>query len=355
MFRGTMPKPLLLLLAALASAPAHAEYRWYPFPVETGHLALSQRPRQDYVPLAKARRPWNLCVSFPHIKDDYWLAVNYGVADEATRLGVRLRLYEAGGYDHPDEQRRQLDACVANGADALVIAAITYNGLNDRIAQWHARGLAIIDLVNGIESSDVDARALVSFRAMGKAAGAYLLQRLPAGQEPVPIAWFPGPEKAGWVEAGDAGFRAALTGTRIRIVTTRYGDTGIAAQSVLVRSVLEQHPEIRYLVGTAVTAEAAVPILRERGLQDRIKILSYYFNQGTYTGIRYGQILAAPTDSPVVQGRLAVDLAVRRLEGETFPAIASPVIRMVDKPGLADFPRLNSLAPGGFRVVFSIN
>jgi len=41
----------------------------------------------EYVPLEKASKPWKICVSFPHMKDAYWLGVDYGVVEEAKRLG----------------------------------------------------------------------------------------------------------------------------------------------------------------------------------------------------------------------------------------------------------------------------
>src|ERR1700760_2496047 len=52
----------------------------------------------EYVPLEKASKPWKICVSFPHMKDAYWLGVDYGVVEEAKRLGVSMNLVEAGGY-----------------------------------------------------------------------------------------------------------------------------------------------------------------------------------------------------------------------------------------------------------------
>ncbi|WP_292694936.1 hypothetical protein [Mesorhizobium sp.] len=41
----------------------------------------------DYVPLEKAEKPWKLCVLFPHLKDSYWVSVDYGIVKEAKRLG----------------------------------------------------------------------------------------------------------------------------------------------------------------------------------------------------------------------------------------------------------------------------
>ena len=67
----------------------------------------------DYQPLDKAVRKWRICVAYPHLKDAYWLGVNYGMVQEATQLGVNFRLVEAGGYPNIDRQIEQVRACVA--------------------------------------------------------------------------------------------------------------------------------------------------------------------------------------------------------------------------------------------------
>ena len=38
-----------------------------------------------YTPASPASKPWTLCVVVPHIKDAYWLGVNYGMVEEARR------------------------------------------------------------------------------------------------------------------------------------------------------------------------------------------------------------------------------------------------------------------------------
>ena len=47
------------------------------------------------------------------MKDAYWLAVDYGVAEEAKRLGVKMQLVEAGGYTNLNKQISQIEDCVA--------------------------------------------------------------------------------------------------------------------------------------------------------------------------------------------------------------------------------------------------
>ena len=50
-----------------------------------------------YEPLRKATKKWRICASYPHLKDSYWLSVNYGMVLEAERLGVALEVVEAAG------------------------------------------------------------------------------------------------------------------------------------------------------------------------------------------------------------------------------------------------------------------
>ena len=109
---------------------------WYPVEVDVWEPAFNtdqQHEPHQYTPLEKSSRRWNICVSIPHLKDAYWLAVNYGLIAEARRLDVGLSLYEAGGYDHLDVQRQQLEGCLAKDADGLIVGAISKDGLEDLV------------------------------------------------------------------------------------------------------------------------------------------------------------------------------------------------------------------------------
>ena len=342
-------------LAALAGAASAAE--WYPYPVESWDPPFdmaSPRSTVDYTPVAKASKPWEICVSFPHMKDAYWLAVDYGVAEEAKRQGVKMQLVEAGGYTELNTQISQIEDCVAAGADAVIIGAISYDGLNNLVAEISGKGVPVIDVINGMSSKDLAAKSLVSFGEMGAKAGQFVAEKHPAGTSSVKVAWFPGPAGAGWVEAGNTGFLAAVEGSAVEVVETKYGDTGKEVQAKLVEDVLEAHGDLAYIVGTAVTAEAAIPILRDRGLQDQVKVVSYYYTPGVNIGIERGQILAAPTDSPVIQGRIAIDQAVRILEKQDYLKHVGPALYVVSQESLGSFDPSSTLAPDGYAPVFRV-
>lgn len=249
-----------IIFSTLAPLARAAEVlRWEP-----PFSYASPATRQPYAPPAKARRAWKLCVVVPHLKDAYWLAVNYGMIDEARRLGVHMQVLEAGGYPNLERQRSLIQACAeAADMDAVILGTVSFDGLSDLLRDV-SRKKPVLATVNDIADAGLAAKVGVSWYDMGRQVGEYLAGLPHPGQARVPIAWFPGPRDAGWVPFVDKGFRDAIRDSPIAIVSTGWGDTDKTVQRDLVQEALDAHPEVRYLVGNAMMAEAAVGVLRGR-------------------------------------------------------------------------------------------
>lgn len=338
---------------------AQAAKLWYPVEVDVWEPPFNdsrQRVKRQYVALDRAERPWRICVSIPHLKDAYWLGVNHALVEEARRLGVALSLYEAGGYEHLDIQRQQIEECLAGKPDGLIISAVSVDGVNDLVARADGMGIPVLDLINGMSSPRIAARAAPSYWINAHNTGIYLRKLQQAAGKPIKVAFFPGPNGAAWVRDAAAGFSAAIDGAPIEIISTQHADTGRVAQGTLIETAIEQHAaDLDYLVGTAPTAEAATAILRRRGLAKLIKVVAFYFSPGVYRGIRRGQIVAAPADGQGLVSRIAVDVMVRVLERRDYFKHVAPIADLIDENNVRGWDPWATLAPRGFRPVFSVN
>lgn len=307
----------------------------------------------SYQPLEKARKHWHICASYPHLKDSYWLSVNYGMVRHARKIGISLEIVEAGGYPNLDKQKAQITNCTKS-ADALIVGTVSYDGLTPLLVSL-SRRMPVVAAVNDIDSAGIIAKSGVSWISMGEAIGRYFATLHPKGSADVRVAWFPGPKGAGWVSFVEEGFQRGISSSSAEIVSVKWGDTGFEDQLLLLEDMLEEHPDVGYVIGSAVTADAAVSLLRAKNLTGKIGVLADYFTHGTYRAIKRGKVLAAPTDSPVLQGELSVDQAVRALEGTLKVTHAGPAIRIIDGTNIDTTNINDSLAPASFKPTFKVD
>ena len=329
---------LLFLLLSLFMLPAFSAdnlLRWH----DAQHFTV-----QASMPL-KAKRAWKLCALYPSLKDSYWLSLNYGMQEAARRYGVDLKVLEAGGYSQLATQQAQIDQCKQWGAEAILLGSSTtsFPDLQKQVAN-----LPVIELVNAIDAPQVKSRVGVPWFQMGYQPGRYLVQW--AHGKPLNVLLMPGPDNAGGSKEMVEGFRAAIAGSPVRIVDIALGDNDIEIQRNLLQEMLERHPEIDVVAGTAIAAEAAMG--EGRNLKTPLTVVSFYLSHQVYRGLKRGRVIMATSDQMVWQGELAVEQAIRQLQGQSVSDNVSPPI-LVLTPKNADREHIRrSLSPGGFRPVY---
>ncbi|PTQ72830.1 TMAO reductase system periplasmic protein TorT [Pseudomonas sp. GV071] len=328
----------LTLLALCGCLPVYGA-DWFPTAVVSDGNLL------DYQPQPKASQPWRVCALLPQGKDRYWWGVSWGLAEEATRQGIQLGIYEAGGYQYADVQVAQLQRCIQRGADAVVIASINTTDLCPQIEALRNTAVPVIDLVNRLECAGVTAHSRVDFAEMAKVTVAYILDRHPG--KPARVGWLPGPQNAGWVADAERGVQQAVAGSTLSLISGGYGPPDRASQAKLVRDLLQREPDLDYLLGNAEAAAFAAQLKRTTGTRYHYQVLSFYATEQLLALINKGEVLAAPTDAPVIQARIAIDLAVRALEKQPLPERIGPRIRMLDKASLQRFDMSLLMPPNG--------
>lgn len=326
---------LLLSLFMLSAFSADNLLRWH----DAQHYTV-----QASTPL-KAKRAWKLCALYPSLKDSYWLSLNYGMQEAARRYGVDLKVLEAGGYSQLATQQAQIDQCKQWGAEAILLGSSTtsFPDLQKQVAN-----LPVIELVNAIDAPQVKSRVGVPWFQMGYQPGRYLVQW--SHGKPLNVLLMPGPDNAGGSKEMVEGFRAAIAGSPVRIVDIALGDNDIEIQRNLLQEMLERHPEIDVVAGTAIAAEAAMG--EGRNLKTPLTVVSFYLSHQVYRGLKRGRVIMATSDQMVWQGELAVEQAIRQLQGQSVSDNVSPPI-LVMTPKNADREHIRrSLSPGGFRPVY---
>jgi periplasmic protein TorT len=344
-----------VLVSIFVAASAKAAEDWS-IPVTNTAIDGKQSPGTwNPVDKAKISKSWNLCVLFPHLKDSYWLAMNYGVSSEVSRDRASMQLYQAGGYGNLSTQLNQIDNCIAQHADAIILGAISADGVGALVQKAAAANIPVIDVSNGINGPGVAGHALVSWYEAANSLGKYIVES--SKGKKVSVGWFPGPEGAGFSTEANRGLTDALKNAdNVKIAVTRWGDTGLNVQLDLIQNALQAYPDINYLVGVDIAGQAATVAVRNAGLEDKIKVGAYVIIPPVYEAIARGTGDAAVTDFTVMQGRMAVDMAVRTLEHQDLIANRSgPKLTIVTKENIKSIPWDEMFAPRDFKATYSVS
>lgn len=358
---GTSPLPrckrraltgaALIAFAAASLSPAAAQEKWFPMKI---YDSSSGTPKPaEYTPLAKAEKPYNICVLFPHMKDSFWVAVAYGVVKQAEASNVNMNLYEAGGYENLPKQLSQFDDCMAAKADAIIVGAISGAGLMKKFEEAKAKGIPVVGVTNPLPPNALPAANYVDFTAMGEVTGEGLLAQSKPDEE-LNIVTFPGPAGSGWAEAFNEGFKKAVAkNPKAKILGEKFGDSGVAVQLQLIQDALQAYPNMNVIWGSAPTAEAAIGAVAEAGRSD-IKVISSYENQAMLDALNRGDILAFATQYPVGEGAIAIDQAVRLIEKKPVTALVQPIAAVIDKTTVPKVQMDLVLAPASWSPVYSV-
>lgn len=298
-----------------------------------------------------------LCALYPHLKDSYWLSVNYGMVDEARKLNLNLRVMEAGGYPNHDKQQQQIALCVRWGADAILLGTVSPNLYQHDLADY-TRSVPVFATVNELlldnkQQTYLKGEVGVDWYKMGYYAGQYLARKHPKGSGTINIVALPGPASSGGTKPVMRGFQDAIHGSDVRIIEILCADNDKELQRNLIQQALEI-PNVDYIVGSAVAIEAAISELRSLNKTDHIGLIATYLSHGVYRGLLRGRVEFAPSDQMVEQGRLSVRQAAAFLRKQPYLKQQATEIKSLTAPDLDKQIIADSLSPSEYRPVFEV-
>jgi periplasmic protein TorT len=287
------------------------------------------------------------------MKDAYYVAKTYGVDVEARRQGVTATVMEAGGYNNVTKQISQIEDCVAQDGNAVLVNAVSKGGLVKLVEELDKKGIPVVDMGNGLDSPIIKARTRAEYRIAGSTAGGYLAKLHPKGSGKQKLIWLAGPPGSQWVEDAVAGMKSSIEGSDVELVKVMYGDTGKEVQMKLIDDALQTYPDLNLICGVAPAIEGAMQILREKNRSD-IKLISFYTTPSMEEGVKAGKVMGTVSDFAAIGSRISVDQAVRILEKKEFIPIAARQFEMIDTKTVGTYDRTTMLAPNDYKPQFEI-
>ncbi|MBS9718803.1 TMAO reductase system periplasmic protein TorT [Pseudohalocynthiibacter aestuariivivens] len=344
-----------LAMSLGGAAYAGDTWEWWPNSVEK--ISGDAVETFDYTPRMDApSQKWHVCVLLPHLKDTWWVGIGVGAMREAERQGIKASLFQAGGYTELNKQLSQFDDCVALGVDAILIAAISEGALRPKIEAAREQGIKMIAVGNPMSSdAALDSAVFGDYNIDAEVAGRALVEHYTAmGRESARVINFAGVAGAGWAEQAAQGWTNAFEGTIVELVEHKYGETGKSTQLKLVEDTIQAYDDIDAYVGVAVMAEVAPDVLEEAGMAGKVDILAFYMSEGALNGVIEGSVLGVASNPMVVEAAVAMDTAIRLLEGEEVPGRMRLPPVWIDREFVETQDMSKFTPPDGWEVIYTV-
>jgi ABC-type sugar transport system substrate-binding protein len=258
-------------------------------------------------------------VTFPHFRDPYWIAEAWGVQDRADELGLDVQITNAGGYGQTAEQIRHIEDFITQGVDALIVGAVDATGVAPAVNAAWSQGIPVI-YANALAESEVSVGVYTNDCAVGELQAEYIAEQDPEAK----VVLFTGPPGVSWPARRSDCFKEKIAelAPDAEILTEKFHEMDRAVVLQEMEDTLEAFDEIDFVYNnTDLQAKGVVDALRAAGQQPGdTRVTTLTLGREAFDLMEEGWIEMALAERPVLQGSLAVDMALRILQGEEVPA-----------------------------------
>jgi ABC-type sugar transport system substrate-binding protein len=120
----------------------------------------------------------HFAVCLPTLDQPFFACHKHGYETETERLGIKLTLYDAGGYAHLPRQIQQLEDAMAQKVDAIVLVAVSGTGTIPAVEEAIRSGIPVINANVMCNSPMITVRVRSDDIEVGRKCGEFLAKRL---------------------------------------------------------------------------------------------------------------------------------------------------------------------------------
>lgn len=261
--------------------------------------------------------------------DQHWVNVDKGCQEEAAALGNIEYKWMAPDKKDDAQQIERINNAIADGADAILIAANGPDAITGALEEAKAAGIVIV-YVDSPANSEAVATFSTDNKAAGKTAGEQMIAALTAGgikEGSIGIVNINTATDS--TNKREAGFREAFDGSAFTILETQYGEGDAAKSQDIADNFITDGVVGIFGCNEGATVGVGNAI---KGAGGGIIGVGFDRSDAILSLIKDGSLVCTMVQNPSVMGSEGLKAAAAVLAGETLTATAVDTgVSIVDK------------------------
>lgn len=247
--------------------------------------------------------------------DQHWVSVDKGAKEAAAELGNVEYKWMAPDKKDDAQQIERINNAVADGANAIMIAANGPDAITASLEEAKAAGVKII-FVDSPANSEAEATLATDNKAAGKTAGEEMIEALAAaGKTDGKIGIVNINASTASTVAREAGFREAFEGSKFELLETQYGEGDAAKSQDIADNYITQGCVGIFGVNEGATVGVGNAI---KGAGGGIIGVGFDKSDAILSLIKDGSLVATMSQNPDVMGFEGLKAAVKAVLGEAI-------------------------------------
>lgn len=252
--------------------------------------------------------------------DEFYVSMECGAIEAADELGVVNFDVQGAPQFSPTEQIPVLEAVIASGPDAILIAPTDVDALQGPLEEAVDAGIVVVLVDTTLSDPSIAVSQIGSDNFEGGRMAAEALGELMDGEGAAMVVNVtPG---ISTTDARGEGFEAGLDELfpDIEFLGQEYSENEPARAAEIVSATLAAEPELRGIFGANLfSAEGAATGIRQEG-RDDVFIVGFDAGPAQIEQLREGLVQALIVQQPLDIGRQGIEQAVAALRGEETQA-----------------------------------
>ncbi|OIJ98632.1 transporter [Streptomyces sp. MUSC 14] len=272
-------------------------------------------------------------LSLSTLNNPFFVQIRAGAQAEAKRLGVDLTVTDA--QNDASQQANQLQNFTSSGLGAIIVNPVDSDAASNSVQAADKAGIPVVAVDRGVNKADVDALVASDNVAGGELAAKTIAEKLGGKGKIVILQGQAGTSAARERAQGFANGLKAYPG--IQVLAQQPADFDRTKGLDVMSNLLQAHPDVQGVI--AANDEMALGAVKALGSKagKSVQVVGFDGTPDGLTSVKDGTLYASVAQQPSQLGRIAVDNALKAVQGRKVEPTVKVPVKVVTKDNVAGF------------------
>jgi ribose transport system permease protein len=272
-------------------------------------------------------------LSLSTLNNPFFVQIRAGAQAEAKKLGVDLTVTDA--QNDASQQANQLQNFTSSGLGAIIVNPVDSDAASNSVKAADKAKIPVIAVDRGVNKAAVNALVASDNVAGGELAAKTIAEKLGGKGRIVILQGQAGTSAARERAQGFAQGLKAYPG--IRVVAQQPADFDRTKGLDVMSNLLQAHPDVQGVI--AANDEMALGAIKALGSKagKSVQVVGFDGTPDGLTAVKDGTLYASVAQQPTQLGKIAVDNALKAVQGKKVAPTVKVPVKVVTKDNVAGF------------------